>query len=130
MKMSIAAPGDSLFHRVGGRPFFDALVTRFYARVVTDEVLLPMYPDDLTDSIHNTAGFIAQFFGGGTVQYSDERGHPRLRGRHMPFAIGQVERDAWVRHMLASVDESDASAADKTQMTEYFEMAATHMINT
>ena len=78
----------------------------------------------------NTAGFIAQFFGGGTAEYSDERGHPRLRGRHMGFVIGQVERDAWVRHMLASVEESDASAADKAQLTEYFEMAATHMINT
>ena len=128
--MSISAPGDTLFHRVGGRPYFDALVTRFYEKVVTDEVLLPMYPEDLTDSIRNTAGFIAQFFGGGTAQYSDERGHPRLRGRHMGFAIGQVERDAWARHMLASVAESDASDADKAQMVEYFEMAATHMINT
>ncbi|MEO6988329.1 MAG: globin [Aquihabitans sp.] len=128
--MSVSAPGDSLFHRVGGRPYFDGLVTRFYARVETDEVLLPMYPEDLTDSIRNTAGFIAQFFGGGTAEYSDERGHPRLRGRHMGFVIGQVERDAWARHMLASVAESDASAADKAQLIEYFEMAATHMINT
>lgn len=128
--MSIAAPGDSLFHRVGGRPFFDALVARFYDRVADDEVLLPMYPEDLTDSIRNTAGFIAQFFGGGTVQYSDERGHPRLRGRHMPFAIGETERDAWVRHMLASVAESGASDVDKAQLAEYFEMAANHMINT
>lgn len=128
--MSINAPGDTLFHRVGGRPYFDALVTRFYDRVAEDEVLLPMYPEDLTDSIRNTAGFIAQFFGGGTAQYSDERGHPRLRARHGPFAIGQAERDAWLRHMLASVEESDATPQDKAQMAEYFEMASTHMINT
>ena len=128
--MSVDAPGDSLFHRVGGRPYFDGLVTRFYARVADDEILLPMYPEDLSDSIRNTAGFIAQFFGGTTAEYSDERGHPRLRGRHMPFAIGQVERDAWVGHMLASVAESDASDADKAQMAEYFERAATFMINT
>lgn len=127
--MNVDLPDTNVFNTVGGRPFFDALVERFYAAVEDDEVLRPLYPDDLTESIRHTAGFLAQFWGGGTGQYSDERGHPRLRGRHMPFPIGQLERDHWLEHMLASVEASGAPAHVKARMVEYFEMASTHMIN-
>lgn len=119
----------SLFERVGGRPFFDALVTRFYARVEDDPVLRPMYPDDLEPSVRNTAGFLAQLWGGGTVQYSDHRGHPRLRARHMPFRIRTLERDHWHRHMVASVLESDAGEDEQAEMLSYFDRAATFLIN-
>ncbi len=129
MRINVDLPDTNVFLAVGGRPFFDALVQRFYAAVEHDEVLRPLYPDDLTDSIRNTAGFLAQFWGGGTEQYSDERGHPRLRARHMPFNIGQRERDHWLEHMLASVEASDAPEHVKARMVEYFEMASTHMIN-
>ena len=127
--MNVDLPDTNVFLAVGGRPFFDALVERFYAAVEHDEVLRPLYPEDLADSIRNTAGFLAQFWGGGTEQYSDERGHPRLRARHMPFRIGQRERDHWLAHMLASVEASDAAGHIKARMVEYFEMASTHMIN-
>lgn len=119
----------TLFDRVGGRPFFDALVTRFYDRVAADPVLRPLYPDDLGPSITNTAGFLAQFWGGGSEQYSDHRGHPRLRARHVPFRITARERDHWYRHMAASVLESDADEASRTEMLEYFDRAATFLIN-
>ena len=127
--MNVDLPDTNVFIAVGGRPFFDALVERFYADVEHDEVLRPMYPEDLSEPIRNTAGFLAQFWGGGTEQYSDERGHPRLRGRHMPFVIGQRERDHWLKHMLSSVAASDAPDHIKARMVEYFEMASTHMIN-
>lgn len=129
MKLSVPGPGQSLYDRVGGRPFFDALVERFYAGVEQDPVLRPLYPADLTASKEHTAGFLAQFWGGGTVHYSDQRGHPRLRARHLPFAIGPAERDAWVRHMTEAVRSSTASPEDQAAMLEYFEMGATHMIN-
>lgn len=129
VKMSIAPPGRSLFDRVGGRPYFDALVADFYARIEGDPVVRPLYPDDLTDSIVHTAGFLAQFWGGGTVQYSDHRGHPRLRARHLHVEIGQAERDHWLEHMLAAVAASGAPADARAEMVEYFEMASTHMIN-
>lgn len=119
----------TLYERVGGRPFFDALVTRFYERVADDPVLRPLYPEDLGPSVTNTAGFLAQFWGGGSEQYSDHRGHPRLRARHMPFRITTIERDHWVRHMAASVAESDADDATKAEMLEYFDRAATFLIN-
>lgn len=120
----------TLYERVGGRPFFDALVTRFYERVADDPVLRPLYPEDLGPSVTNTAGFLAQFWGGGSEQYSDHRGHPRLRARHMPFRITTIERDHWVRHMAAAVAESDADDATKAEMLEYFDRAATFLINT
>lgn len=129
MRMHVDLPDTNVFIAVGGRPFFDALVERFYAAVERDEVLRPLYPDDLTESIRHTAGFLAQFWGGGTEQYSDERGHPRLRMRHVGFVVGQRERDHWLAHMTASVEASDASPAIKARMVEYFEMASTHMMN-
>lgn len=93
----------SVYDAVGGLPFFVDLVDGFYAGVSADPLLRPMYPDDLTDSRRHLAGFLAQYWGGPS-DYSDERGHPRLRMRHAPFAIGEAERDAWLRHMLASLD--------------------------
>ena len=119
----------TLYELVGGEAWFAALVDRFYAGIEQDPVLRPLYPDDLTESIHHTAGFLAQFWGGGTAEYSDERGHPRLRMRHAPFAIGQVERDHWLAHMSQAVRESTAPPDVQARMLEYFEMASTHMIN-
>ncbi len=72
--------------------------------------------------------FLAQYWGGPPA-YNAERGHPRLRMRHVPFAIGPAERDAWLRHMLAAVDESSASVADKAALRDYFTSAATSLIN-
>ena len=129
MRLAVDGPNDNLFVAVGGRPYFDRLVARFYEGVATDPILRPLYPEDLTESVVHTAGFLAQFWGGGTVQYSDERGHPRLRARHGHVPIGQAERDAWVRHMTEAVRGSGVSEELQARQLEYFEMAATHMIN-
>jgi hemoglobin len=93
----------SVYQAVGGREFFVDLVDGFYAGVSADALLRPLYPEDLTESRRHLTGFLTQYWGGPST-YSDERGHPRLRMRHAPFAIGDAERDAWLRHMLASLD--------------------------
>ena len=129
MRLAVDGPNDNLFLAVGGRPYFDRLVARFYEGVATDPILRPLYPEDLTESVVHTAGFLAQFWGGGTVQYSDERGHPRLRARHGHVPIGQAERDAWVHHMTEAVRESGVAEELQARQLEYFEMAASHMIN-
>lgn len=129
MRLPVDGPTDNLFVAVGGRPYFDRLVARFYEGVATDPILRPLYPEDLTESVAHTAGFLAQFWGGGTAQYSDERGHPRLRARHGHVPIGQAERDAWVRHMTEAVRESGVSEDLQARQIEYFEMAASHMVN-
>lgn len=121
-----------MYEAVGGAPFFDDLVTRFYERVATDPVLRPLYPDDLTASIRHTSLFLQQYWGGpGT--YSEERGHPRLRQRHLPFVIGEAERDAWFGHMAAALDrvvtERGTDPVVEKQMLDYFAHAADFMVN-
>ena len=101
--MSMQGSEGTVYEAVGGRPFFDDLVDGFYAGVSADLLLRPLYPEDLTESRRHLAGFLTQYWGGPST-YSDERGHPRLRMRHAPFAIGEAERDAWLHHMLRSLD--------------------------
>ena len=119
---------QSVYEAVGGQPFFDQLVDRFYDGVADDPVLRPLYPDDLGPSRSHLAGFLAQYWGG-PPHYSEERGHPRLRMRHAPFEIGVAERDAWMDHMRVSVGESDLPDDTRRAMLDYFESAATHLIN-
>ena len=121
----------TLYERVGGAAFFVALVDRFYAGVAEDPELLALYPepDDLGPARERLTLFLVQYWGGPTT-YSDERGHPRLRLRHAPFAIGPFERDRWLVHMRAAIDEvagDDAEAADA--LHTYVTMAAEAMQN-
>ena len=120
----------SLFEEVGGSPFFDRLVERFYEGVATDAVLLPLYPEqsDLSGAKERLTLFLQQYWGGPTT-YSDERGHPRLRQRHFPFVIGERERDRWMVHMMAAVDELSPNDSVHQQLTEHMAMASTAMIN-
>ena len=122
------AEQSTLYQRVGGLPFFVELVGRFYTLVEVDPVLRPLYPEDLEPGKAHLALFLAQYWGG-PPQYSLERGHPRLRRRHMPFAIGQAERDAWVAHMTSAVRSTDVSIEDAALMTDYFGNTATLMMN-
>jgi hemoglobin len=118
----------TVYEAVGGMPFFERLVTRFYEGVATDDVLRPLYPDDLEASSRHLTLFLAQYWGGPTT-YDDERGHPRLRMRHAPFAIGPHERDRWLVHMRAAVDETAPPEPARRALLEYFEMAADAMRN-
>ena len=117
---------------VGGEVFFVDLVERFYQRVASDLLLRPLYPDDLSDSKRHLTQFLQQYWGGpGT--YSEERGHPRLRQRHMPFVISEAERDAWFGHMTAALDAVVvARGIDpeiEAQMIDYFAHAADFLVN-
>ncbi|CAN5420223.1 hypothetical protein BH10ACT1_BH10ACT1_10570 [soil metagenome] len=127
--LAVDGPELNVFEAVGGRAFFDRVVQRFYAGVEADPVIRPLYPDDLTESIRNTAGFLAQYWGGGTAQYSDERGHPRLRMRHGHVAIDVAGRDRWVHHMTEAVQEEHLPAEIEAKLLAYFEMGATAMVN-
>jgi len=118
----------TLYEIVGGESWFVELVDRFYAGVEADAVLRPLYPRDLTNAKAHLVGFLIQYWGGPTT-YSDERGHPRLRMRHFPFAIGTAERDAWVQHMTDAVRAGGLDPDVEQQVLDYFEMAATHLIN-
>ena len=118
----------SLYQRVGGLPAFQRLVYAFYRGVEHDPVLRPLYPPSLDESREWLSLFLAQYWGGPPV-YSERRGHPRLRMRHMPFRIGQPERDAWLAHMLAAIDEAGIGEPERAEMQRYFDDASTFMIN-
>ena len=119
----------TLYDRAGGTPFFEALVGRFYDGVETDPGLRPIYPEpDLDGARHRLTLFLIQYWGGPTT-YDQERGHPRLRMRHAPFAIGPAERDRWLVHMRAAIAEVAPPADVAAELDRYFEMAAEAMRN-
>src|SRR6478609_11235310 len=114
----------TFYDEVGGAPVFRALVARFYAGVRTDPVLVPLYPQDDWDGAETRLRtFLEQYWGGPTT-YSQERGHPRLRMRHAPFAIGTAERDRWLVHMRAAVEAMAPPPDVAYDLERYFEMAA------
>lgn len=122
---------QSLYQRVGGRPFFEDLTRRFYQAVSGDPVLRAVYPSDpqaFEAARAHLELFLVQYWGGPRV-YNDERGQPSLRLRHAHFSIGEAERDAWVRHMSDAVRASGLGPLDEMQMLSYFATSATHMIN-
>jgi hemoglobin len=121
--------GPSLYQRAGGTPFFERLVRRFYAGVATDPVLRQIYPDpDLAPAQRRLTLFLVQYWGGPTT-YDDERGHPRLRMRHAPFAIGPVARDQWLVHMRAAISEMAPRPEVAAELERYFTAAAEAMRN-
>lgn len=119
----------SLYERVGGMPFFEALVGRFYEGVAGDDLLRPLYPEaDLGPATRRLTLFLAQYWGGPRT-YDAERGHPRLRQRHFPFAIGPDERDRWLAHMRQALAEAGPPRDAAAQLEAYLTVAAEAMRN-
>jgi len=119
----------TLFERAGGLPFFERLVGRFYDAVGTDRILRPLYPEpDLSGARRRLTLFLAQYWGGPRT-YDDERGHPRLRMRHAPFAIDAAARDRWLTLMRAALAAEAPPPDVATELDAYFEMAAEAMRN-
>ncbi|WP_027345396.1 globin [Hamadaea tsunoensis] len=120
----------SLYEQFGGEPTFRKLVDVFYAGVADDPLLRPMYPEeDLGPARDRLTKFLVQYWGGPTT-YSEERGHPRLRIRHAPFAVDATARDAWLAHMHDAVDSLDLSPELRQTLWDYLERAAYFMVNT
>jgi hemoglobin len=120
---------DSFFDAVGGEDTFRRLVDAFYAGVAADPILRALYPeDDLGPAAERLRMFLIQYWGGPTT-YSQLRGHPRLRLRHAPFAIGSAQRDAWLRHMRAALDSIALPPAYEKALWDYLVNAAESMRN-
>ncbi len=123
---------QSFYDAVGGADTFQAIVSRFYAQVAEDEILRQIYPeDDLAGAEERLRMFLEQYWGGPRT-YSDTRGHPRLRMRHIPFRITPIERDAWLRCMhtaVASIDSKTLDDEHRRQLLDYLEMAAHSLVN-
>ena len=119
----------SFYQAVGGEQTFRRLVASFYRRVAGDPALRAVYPSkDLGPAEEHLRLFLIQYWGGPRT-YDERRGHPRLRMRHAHFAIGEAERDAWLRHMRDALDEIGLDEAYDTQLWEYLVMAAHSLVN-
>lgn len=122
--------GTSFYDEIGGFETFRRIVARFYEGVATDPVLRPMYPEaDLAPAEHRFLLFLVQYWGGPTT-YSDERGHPRLRMRHAPFAVDLDARDRWLGHFRAALDSVDLTPEQDQRFWDYVTHAANFMVNT
>ena len=117
-----------LFGLIGDEGF-TRLVAAFYRRVPTDDILGPMYPaDDLPGAEWRLREFLIGRFGG-PPRYVEQRGHPRLRMRHAPFAITAAGRDRWVKLMDEALAEAGLPPAAEAPLRQFFKEAATFMIN-
>ena len=120
---------SNFYEQVGGEKFFADLVSQFYAVVATDPILRPMYPDnDLQGAAQRLQWFLEQYWGGPDT-YQENRGHPRLRMRHVEFAINIAARDAWLNAMHKAVDGVEIDPALKVELWGYLEMAANSLVN-
>lgn len=119
----------SFYDEIGGEETIAQVARGFYARVAHDPVLAPMYPErDLGPAERRLRLFLTQYWGGpGT--YSAERGHPRLRMRHMPYAVTPGARDRWLACMLGAIDEVGLDATHRAEFVDYVTRAADAMVN-
>ncbi|MDQ1585454.1 MAG: hemoglobin [Actinomycetota bacterium] len=127
--MDIPQQERTFYDVVGGEETFRLLVHRFYAGVSEDPVLRPLYPDpDLSGAEERLRMFLVQYWGGPRT-YSEQRGHPRLRMRHVTFRIGPRERDAWLARMSAALDGLDLPDGTRDTLWDYLVMAAQSLVN-
>jgi hemoglobin len=115
-------PTTTPFSKIGGQAAIDALVDAFYLRMDTlpeARAIRAMHADDLTSVKKVLKNYLGEWMGGPAL-YSQERGHPRLRMRHMPFRIGEAERDAWMLCMTGALEEVVEDASLRTQLQQSF----------
>lgn len=117
------------YERVGGEPTFRKLISEFYKGVATDPPLRDLYPEaDLGPAEERLRMFMEQYWGGPKT-YQEQRGHPRLRMRHMHYAVSPAQRDRWLHHMLNAVDTLGLEPAEDAEMREYLTRAADFLVN-
>ncbi|MDO4241194.1 MAG: globin [Microbacteriaceae bacterium] len=121
---------ETVWQQVGGSATFEKIVREFYSRVQQDSLLAPMYPEaDWEGAIWRLQTFLEQYWGGPTT-YSENRGHPRLRMRHAPFAITAEARDRWLTHMHAALDAARLPPLHDAAIRDYVTRAAHALLNT
>lgn len=127
--MSTMGGVTSFYDEIGGMDTIRTIVDTFYAGVAEDPIMRPMYPEeDLGPAAERLSLFLAQYWGGPKT-YSEQRGHPRLRMRHVPFAVTPDMRDRWLLHMMNAVDTLDLDEAHDAALRDYLTRAAYMLVN-
>ena len=119
----------TFYEEIGGFETFRRIVATFYAGVAEDPALRPMYPEeDLGPAEERFLHFLVQYWGGPTT-YSDNRGHPRLRMRHAPFAVTPAAAQRWLVHFREALDSVQLTPEQDARFWEYVTHAAQFMVN-
>ncbi|HEY5224806.1 MAG TPA: globin [Microbacteriaceae bacterium] len=119
----------TFYDQVGGRDTFQKLVAVFYREVALDPVLKPLYPEeDLGPAADRLRMFLEQYWGGPST-YSERRGHPRLRMRHVPYKVNPDARDRWLACMRTAIDSLELSPLHAETLWDYLDRAAHAMVN-
>lgn len=121
----------TIYEQLGGEEALRRIVDRFYdlmSELPETQAIRALHPDDLTDSRNKLFKFLSGFFGGPPL-YIEEYGHPRLRARHLPFPIGEDERDQWLLCMNRALDELVDDPLLVSQLKMTFFRTADHMRN-
>jgi hemoglobin len=128
----VAAPPPeaqaTLFERVGGRTTVERLVAEFYDRVELDPDLRPIFPAELGPGREKQALFLEQWLGG-EARYSERYGHPQLRRRHFPFAIGAHAAGRWLHHMAEALRAAGIAEPERAEILRGLGPLAQHMVN-
>ena len=117
-----------IYTAIGGQGF-ERIVAAFYRQVPADEVLGPMYPaNELPAAQQRLRDFLIFRFGG-PATYIEQRGHPQLRMRHAPFAIGPAARDRWLHLMTRALEEAALPEEPRRVLQAFFESTTTFLVN-
>lgn len=117
------------YEAIGGEETLDKLVKAFYSRVGRHPDLIPIFPDDLTETARKQKQFLTQYLGGPSI-YTEEHGHPMLRARHNPFEITPTRAKAWLSCMSEAMDEIGLDGQLRTEFYQRLVLTAQHMVNT
>lgn len=119
---------QTLYDQIGGAKTIRAIVETFYPKVQAHPLLAPLFPEDLRPVMERQYWFLTQYFGGPPL-YTEKRGHPMLRARHLPFPITQERAQAWLQCMNEALDEVGIQGLVREQIWSRLVLTAHHMIN-
>ena len=114
---------------VVGEEGFARLVAAFYRQVYSDDILGPMYPEDDREGAEQRLRDFLIYRFGGPQRYIEQRGHPRLRARHMPFRINQAARDRWMQLMGKALTDCAIPPEAEQYLRTFLEQMSSFMIN-
>lgn len=119
---------QTLYEQIGGAKTIRAIVETFYPKVQAHPLLAPLFPEDIRPVMERQYWFLTQYLGGPPL-YSERRGHPMLRARHLPFPITKERAEAWLSCMHETLDEVGIQGLVREQIWSRLVLTAHHMIN-
>ena len=104
------------------------LIHDFYTEIKNDKLLAPMYKGDFEGAEERLFLFMIQYLGGPTI-YNEQRGHPRLRIRHVTFPVNDNAKKNWLNNMKIALDKSEIGDSEKEFLWSYFQQTAEFLKN-